>query len=162
MAMGDPEQASAVQDHYPDDFSHCYGCGRLNAHGLHVRSFREGDHVVARFVPAAHHIAMPGFVYGGLVASLIDCHAMGAAAAEAERRAGREIGERPSPRFVTAVLHVEYLRPTPLGPALDLRARIRESTERKTWVDVEVRAGGEITVRGEVLAVPLPANMRRA
>jgi len=160
--MGDPPKVTAVQDHYPDDFSHCYGCGRLNAHGLHVRSFREGADLVARFVPAPHHMAMPGFVYGGLVASLVDCHAMAAAAAEAERRAGHEIGERAAPRYVTAALQVEYLRPTPLGPELDLRARVREASERKTRIEVEVRAGGELTVRGEVLAVPLPATMRRA
>jgi acyl-coenzyme A thioesterase PaaI-like protein len=162
MAMSDPPKATAVQDHYPDDFSHCYGCGRLNTHGLHVRSFREGDDMVARFVPGPHHMAMPGFVYGGLVASLVDCHAMAAAAAAAERRAGHEIGERPAPRYVTAVLQVEYLRPTPLGPELHLRARVREASERKTRVDVEVSARGEVTARGEVLAVPLPASMRRA
>jgi len=92
----------AVQDFYPDDFAHCYGCGRLSAHGLHVRSVREDDEMVARFTPRAEHMAMPGFVYGGLLASLIDCHAMGTAAAAAEREDGREIGDAASPRFVTA------------------------------------------------------------
>jgi acyl-coenzyme A thioesterase PaaI-like protein len=162
MAMGDQPKATALQDRYPDDFAHCYGCGRLNAHGLHVRSFRDGDDMVARFLPAPHHMAMPGFVYGGLIASLVDCHAMAAAAADAERRAGHETGERAAPRYVTAVLQVEYLRPTPLGPELQLRARVREASERKTRVDVEVSAAGEVTARGEVLAVPLPASMRRA
>jgi acyl-coenzyme A thioesterase PaaI-like protein len=152
---------AAVQDRYPDDFAHCYGCGRLNERGLHIRSFRQGEEAVARFVPQAHHTAMPGWVYGGLVASLIDCHAMAAAAADAERRAGAP-GEGEAPRYVTAVLHVEYLRPTPLGPELVLTARIREAGERKTRVDVEVHAGGELTARGEVLAVPLPASMRRS
>jgi acyl-coenzyme A thioesterase PaaI-like protein len=155
-------EPKAIQDYYPDDFATCYGCGRLNAHGLHVRSTWEGDETVARFTPRAEHMAMPGFVYGGLVASLVDCHAMGTAAAAAERAAGREIGEAPAPRFVTASLRVEYLKPTPLGLELELRARVTLATGRKAVVAVTVSAGGAITARGEVVAVRIPASMARA
>ena len=73
----------AIQDFYPDDVSHCYGCGRLNEHGLRLRSRQEGDEIVCRFEPGPHQIAFPGFVYGGLIASLIDCHGTGTAAAAA-------------------------------------------------------------------------------
>ncbi len=153
--------SKAVQDFYPDDFATCYGCGRLNAHGLHVRSSWDGDETLARFTPRAEHMAMPGFVYGGLLASLIDCHAMGTAAAAAERAAGRDIGEAPSPRFVTASLRVDYLKPTPLGPELEVRARVTEATERKAVVAVTVSARGVVTVRGEVVAVRMPPTMAR-
>ena len=102
---------------------------------------------------------MPGFVYGGLLASLIDCHARGTAAAAAERAAGREIGEAPSPRFVTAALNVSYLKPTPLGPELEIRARVVERTPRKTVVAATVAEDGVITVRADVVAVPIPAHM---
>ena len=71
----------AIQDHYPDDVAHCYGCGRFNDHGLQLKTRWDGDDTVARFSPRAYHTAIPGFVYGGLLASLIDCHAMGTAAA---------------------------------------------------------------------------------
>ena len=71
----------AIQDLYPDDFAHCYGCGRNNAEGHQLKSFVEGDEVVAHFTPSANHVAVPGFVYGGLLASLMDCHAMATAAA---------------------------------------------------------------------------------
>ncbi len=151
----------AVQDFYPDDFAHCYGCGRLNAHGLHVRSRWEGEETVARFTPRPEHMAMPGFVYGGLIASLIDCHAMGTASAAAERAAGRAIGERPSPRFVTASLKVDYLKPTPLGPELEIRARVVEQSDRKAIIAATVSAGGVVTARGEIVAVPRPAGMAR-
>jgi acyl-coenzyme A thioesterase PaaI-like protein len=154
-------EPKVVQDYYPDDFAHCYGCGRLNAHGLHVRSVRDGDEMVARFTPRAEHLAMPGFVYGGLLASLIDCHAMGTAAATAERRDGREIGEAAAPRFVTASLRVDYHAPTPLGPELELRARVTLATERKSVVAVTVSAHGTVTVRGEVVAVRMPASMAK-
>lgn len=155
-AMG---ASNAVQDFYPDDFAHCYGCGRLNPHGLQLKTRWDGDETVARFTPRPEHVAIPGFVYGGLIASLIDCHAMGTAAAAAERAAGRGIGEGSAPRFVTASLAVEYLKPTPLGPELEIRARAVETGERKVVVRATVSAGGVVTAKGEVVAVRLPPSM---
>lgn len=151
--------AHAVQDFYPDDFSHCYGCGRLNARGLQLKTRWDGEDTVARFQPAPEHMALPGYVYGGLIASLIDCHAMGTAAAATLRAEGRDVGDAPSPRFVTAALRVDYLKPTPLGPELEIRARVRERTPRKVVVESTVSAGGVITARGEAVAVPMPAGM---
>jgi acyl-coenzyme A thioesterase PaaI-like protein len=104
---------------------------------------------------------MPGFVYGGLIASLIDCHAMGTAAAAAERAAGRAIGDAPAPRFVTASLKVNYLKPTPLGPELEVRARVVERSDRKAIIAATVSAAGVVTARGEVVAVPRPEAMSR-
>jgi acyl-coenzyme A thioesterase PaaI-like protein len=153
------ELTPAIQDSYPDDFSHCLGCGRLNEDGLQVKSRADGDEAVMRFMPRPQHMAMPGFVYGGLIASLIDCHAMGTAAIAAERAAGRPVGAATAPRFVTASLHVDFLKPTPLGPELELRGRIRERSERKAIVEVTLSADGVITARGEVVAVPLPPSM---
>lgn len=150
----------AIQDHYPDAFAVCYGCGRLNAHGLHVRSVQVGDESVALFTPRAEHSGVTGFVYGGLVASLIDCHAIGAAAAASERNEGREVGEAPAPRYVTASLHVEFVAPTPLGPPLELRARVVEATARKSVVEVSLATEGKKTTTGRVVAVRIPESMR--
>jgi acyl-coenzyme A thioesterase PaaI-like protein len=158
--MSNPS-AHAIQDFYPDDFAHCYGCGRLNPGGLKLKTRWDGDETVARFLPRPEHVAVPGFVYGGLIASLIDCHAMGTAAAAAERAAGRAIGDGPAPRFVTAALHVDFLAPTPLGPELEIRARVKEIGDRKTIVEASVLAAGRVTVRGEVVAVRMPATMAR-
>ncbi len=152
----------AIQDYYPDDFAHCYGCGRLNHDGLHVRTRWDGDETVASFTPRPYHIALPGFVYGGLIASLIDCHGIGTAAAAAERAAGREPGDGPAPRFVTAALRLDFLKPTPLGPVLELRASVKETTLRKIIVQATLSADGVVTARGEVVAVPMPASMTAA
>jgi acyl-coenzyme A thioesterase PaaI-like protein len=149
----------AVQDHYPDDFSYCYGCGRLNGAGHQLKTRWEGDETISRFTPNPHHISIPGFVYGGLVASLVDCHAMATASAAAEREAGREVGEAPAPRYVTASLRVDFLKPTPLGPELEVRGRVRERSGRKAMVEVTVSAQGAITARGEVIAVVMPDSM---
>lgn len=148
-----------LQDLYPEDYSHCYGCGRLNADGLHVRSRWLDGETVAAFTPRPSQIAMPGFVYGGLIASLIDCHAMATAAGAAMAAAGAKPGRDETPRFVTGSLQVDFLRPTPAGVELQLRGRASEVGARKVVVDVSVTAAGEECVRGRVVAVRLPANM---
>lgn len=153
------ERSLAVQDYYPDDFAHCYGCGRLNPTGLQIKTRWDDGETVATFSPDPSHIAVPGFVYGGLIASLIDCHAMGTAAAASERAAGRAIGDGPAPRFVTASLRIDYLRPTPLGPTLELRGRAEVASARKVIVDVTVSAAGVVTARGQVVAVRMPQTM---
>lgn len=149
----------AFQDTYPDDVSHCYGCGRLNDHGHQIKSYWDGDETVAHFTPQPYHTATPGFVYGGLLASLIDCHGTGTASAAAYRAAGRERGSMPPLRFVTGTLQVRYLRPTPLGD-LEIRGRVKEVKGRKVVVEAWIVAGGETCVTGEVIALQMPDTMR--
>ena len=148
-----------LQDLYPEDYAHCYGCGRLNADGLHVKSRWLDGEAVSHFLPRPSQMAMPGFVYGGLIASLVDCHAMATAAAAAMVAAGAEPGRDETPRFVTGSLHVDFLRPTPAGVELHLRARPTEVGARKIVVEVSVMAADEECARGRVVAVRLPANM---
>jgi acyl-coenzyme A thioesterase PaaI-like protein len=149
----------AVQDYYPDDFSHCYGCGRLNEQGHQIKTFWDGDETVMRFTPKDYHVAIPGYVYGGLIASLIDCHAMGTAALASYRADEREPGTLPPYRYVTASLQVDYLKPTPLGVELELRGKVLELKGRKVVSEVTVEAAGEITAKGRVVAVQIPENM---
>ena len=149
----------AIQDHYPDDLAHCYGCGRLNPHGHQLKTRWDGDETVSVFQPEPYHIAIPGYVYGGLIASLIDCHGTGTAAAAAYREAGREPGTEPAFRFVTASLNVRYLRPTPLGVPLTVRGRVTELKGRKVVVAATVTAEGEVCATGEVVAVQMPEHL---
>lgn len=146
----------AFQDHYADTYAQCYGCGRLNERGLHIRSRWEGDETVCIFVPRPEHTAIPGFVYGGLIASLIDCHSTGTAAAAAQRARGGTPETAEMPRFVTGSLHVDYLRPTPLGPPLEIRGVIKEIKGRKVVVSSTLSAVGVVCARGEVVAVEIP------
>lgn len=153
---------AAVQDFYYDDFSHCRGCGRLNPDGHQFKTRRDGDDMVTRYTPTPHETAVPGFVYGGLIAALIDCHSMATASAAALEASGQKIGSAPSPRFVTASLKVDFLKPTPIGVELEARGRVRERSERKAIVEVTVTAAGVVTARGEVVAVAMPAAMARS
>ncbi len=140
-----------IQDFYPDELAVCYGCGRLNEHGLHVQTFWDGKEGKATFRPRPYHTAIQGYVYGGLIASLIDCHGTGTAAAAAYQQAGREPGSQPPFRFVTGTLNVRYLRPTPINAELELRATVREIKGRKITVDVTLSANGETCATGEVI-----------
>jgi acyl-coenzyme A thioesterase PaaI-like protein len=145
----------AFQDYYPDEVSYCYGCGRLNDHGLRIKSYWDGEETVASYQPEPYHMAVPGYVYGGLLASLIDCHGTGTAAAAAYRAEQRAMDTSPPIRFLTASLHVDYVRPTPLV-ALEIRGRVKEIKGRKIVVSATVSAGGKVCVRGEVTAVRVP------
>lgn len=154
--------SKAFQDYYPEELSHCYGCGRLNEHGYQLKSTWDGEESVASFTPQPYHIAIPGYVYGGLIASLIDCHGTGTAAAAAYRAAGRTMDTLPPLRFVTAALQVEYLRPTPLGVPLEIRGQVQEIKGRKVVVSATVTANGEVCARGQVVAVQMPEKMMPA
>ncbi len=149
----------AFQDYYPENFSYCFGCGRLNQQGYQIKSYWVGEESVCHFTPREYHIAVPGFVYGGLIASLIDCHGTGTAAAAAYRAEGRPMDSLPALRFVTASLHIDYLKPTPLGIDLVLRGKVEEVKGRKVVVRIKLYAGDEVCARGEIIAVQIPDNM---
>ncbi len=151
----------AFQDYYPDHLSHCYGCGRLNESGLQIKSYWDGDEAVCTFQPRPYHTAIPGYVYGGLIASLIDCHATGTAAAACYRAEGRAMDTEPAFRFLTASLHVDYLRPTPIDAPLELRAQVKEIKGRKVVVAVTLSSHGQPCARGEVIAVQAPEHLMR-
>jgi acyl-coenzyme A thioesterase PaaI-like protein len=147
-----------IQSHYDEAASYCYGCGTKNDHGLHIESYWDGSEGICEFQPAEYHISIVGYTYGGLLASLIDCHSMATAAAATYQAEGRPIGSLPLLRYVTASLSVTYLRPTPLGVPLTLRARAIEIKPRKVQVACSIFADGEETVRGEVVGVRMPEH----
>jgi len=116
----------AFQDYYPDDFNHCYGCGGLNEHGHQIKSYWDGEETIAEYTPKPYHTSLPGYVYGGLIASLIDCHSTGTAAAALYKKEDRAMDSKPEIRCVTASLHVDYLQPLPLKSKIKLRASIKQ------------------------------------
>lgn len=153
MTMDDSKNPGypAIQDLYDPDFQVCYGCGAKNPDGLQLKSYRDGDRVVARFIPRACHLAIPGVVYGGLIASLIDCHGIATGAAHFQPD---PFGT--PPRCVTGSLSVDYRRPTPMnGHAIELSAKVVEASDRKAVAEVTVTVDGELTAEGRVVAVKL-------
>ena len=151
-------EPKAIQDYYEGAVGHCYGCGKSNEHGLHIKSYWEGGECVCKFEPEPHHKGIPGYVYGGLIASVIDCHSTATASAETCRAEGGKLGSGPLPRFVTGALHVDFISPTPIDHPIEFRARATEVKGRKVVVSVSVVSNGDERARGEVVAVRVPPD----
>ncbi|HRI46651.1 MAG TPA: PaaI family thioesterase [Ignavibacteriaceae bacterium] len=145
-----------IQDFYPEELSHCFGCGRNNPNGHQLKSYWEGEFTKAKYTPKEFQTAIAGFVYGGLIASLIDCHGTGSAALASYKNEHREPGSEPALRFVTASLNVDYVKPTPIGVELILVGKILEITNKKVITQIEVFANDVITAVGKVVAVKMP------
>ena len=142
----------AFQDLYPEDYANCYGCGRNNEHGLHLKSYWDGEESVCRHTPKPQYSGgFPGFVYGGMIASLFDCHGAGTAAAAKARENDEPIG-----RFVTASIKVDYLKPTPQGVELEVRGKVVEIKGRKVIVDLRLLAGETLCATSTVVMVQIP------
>ena len=130
----------------------CFGCGPANEKGLRIRSFEEGDEVVADWRPQPHHLAWEGVVNGGICGALLDCHSNWTAARHLMKRSGSPV----LPSTVTADFHVTLRRPTPMDAVLKLRARVVESGDDRAVVEASIEANGKTTAtcRGTFVAVP--------
>ena len=111
---------------------------------------------MCRFLPKNHYTGgRKDIIYGGLIASLIDCHGAGTAAAAKVKEHGIEIQKGEMPRFVTASLKVDYLAPTPVDTELELRGKVKEINGRKVFVEVNLLAEQKLCAKGELLFIQL-------
>ncbi len=145
----------AIQDLYPDDLAHCYGCGKNNPEGLHLKTYYENGETVAHYKPNSRFTAIPGAVYGGLLASLLDCHGTGSAAAFICRAENIPLKAPLNVRCMTASLKIDYRKMTPMGQELELKGKLRSISGRKVIVDMTLSVNGEVCVTGEILAIRL-------
>ncbi|CAN5333732.1 PaaI family thioesterase [soil metagenome] len=144
------ERALSVQEQYSPE-GECFGCGPKNEKGLRIRSFIEGDELVCRWTPEAHHLAFPGMLNGGICGALLDCHSNWTAAMHLMKAGGHD-----APLCtVTSDFHVTLKRPTPLGTELELRAKVAEAKDDRATIEATLTANGKITAtcRGTFVAV---------
>jgi acyl-coenzyme A thioesterase PaaI-like protein len=135
---------NSLQDTYAPHSS-CFGCGPMNVMGLRIKSFPSGDDVLCEWTPEPYHASFAGALSGGIVSTLLDCHSNWTAAyALMVSRKGKA-----PPGTVTAKLNVEFLRPTPMGKKLDVRARATRIEGDRVNVEATVEEGGKITARSE-------------
>jgi acyl-coenzyme A thioesterase PaaI-like protein len=119
----------------------CYGCGPANPRGLRIRSFAQGDEVVADFQPEPHHHAFDHVLNGGVIGTLLDCHCNWTAA---YHLMGKRGAAKP-PTTVTADYHVRLLRPTPTDRPVRLRAHVVEATDDRATVEGTLESNGVVT-----------------
>lgn len=139
------------QDYMPDNI--CFGCGQRNDDGLHIKSYWEGEEAVCHWQSAPKYQGWPNILNGGIIATLMDCHCMGAAMAAAYRAENRGLDTHPIYRYATGTLKVKYLLPTPNDQLLTFRAQIEEIKGRKTVLACQLWAGENLTAEGDVVAI---------
>jgi len=134
----------------------CYGCGRLNEHGLQIKSHWEGEEVVCHWEPKPFYVGHPGRLQGGVIATAVICHAVWAATAVAHRREGCEIREPLDYSYGTTSLRLDLLKPTPIESTITLRARVKDMEGERAIVLCSVFVKDEETARAESQHVRLP------
>jgi acyl-coenzyme A thioesterase PaaI-like protein len=139
-----------IQDLWPEEGTLCWGCGKNNKHGLQLKSFWEDDETVAIWEPKEYHMAFPGVMNGGIIATLIDCHGTGTANAAAHKAEG-DTDEHFM--HVTSGISVKYLKPTPMDKPVTLRARVIDMNEKRIKVSCELYSGDVKCAIGEVTTV---------
>ena len=151
---------TSIQSQIKGNF--CWGCGADNHAGLQLQSWWEDDGTtVARWTPAPEHAAGPRHVVnGGIIATLLDCHGVCTAIADAFRREDRPIGSAPDIWYATTAMRVEYLRPTPIAAELRLVGSVREAADRRAAVECTLEADGKVRARAVVESVRVPDEWR--
>ncbi len=143
-----------IQKEYPPEHSHCYGCGTMNPHGNGLKTYLAGEEAVSRFTPEVIYSGgVPGNVYGGMIASLFDCH--GAASAAAFHRQRSQAGRGDLARFVTASLLINFIAPTPQNGELTIRGTLESIDGRKVRVRMQMEVDGVVCASAEMLAIAL-------
>ena len=129
----------------------CWGCGPANAEGLRIRSFPEGDEVVAEWKPEPKYEAFPGVLNGGIIGTLLDCHCNWTAAWHLMKQAD---DDHP-PCTVTADYAIKLLRPTPTNGPVLLSAKVVDSSADRATIEGTLSGGGKVcaTCRGTFVAV---------
>jgi acyl-coenzyme A thioesterase PaaI-like protein len=155
----DRQRAIPIQDRIPHN--HCYGCGPENPDGMQIKSHWDGKESVCTYIPRPEQCAGPtGYLYGGTIASLIDCHCVCTSIANYYQLDDREIGEGPAIWCVTGGLEVRYLKPTRIDHPVELRATIEECSKKKTVLACTLSSDGTVTAEGKVVAIRVPAEWR--
>jgi acyl-coenzyme A thioesterase PaaI-like protein len=128
----------------------CFGCGPNNPKGLQLKSYPADGHVVATFMPWPEHDNGVGFLNGGIISTVLDCHSAAAVGSEAVARGWLPLPGAALP-FVTAGLDVRYLRPSPLHDPVELSAVVTAATEAEIRCDVELIFEGKTRATAQTL-----------
>jgi acyl-coenzyme A thioesterase PaaI-like protein len=131
----------------------CFGCGIHNPEGLQIKSWWDGDTALCEWMPEEKYHGWADLLNGGIIATLIDCHCMCTAMAEAYRREKRGLDSLPEYRYATGTLNIRYLKPTSTHHPVRLEARVIEVKDRKTTLHCDFYSQGVKTAEAEVIGL---------
>lgn len=139
------------QLHMPENV--CFGCGINNVNGLQIKSYWEGDEAVCIWESEEKYHGWANLLNGGIMATVIDCHCMSTAMADAYRCENRSLDSEPTYRYATGTITVKYIKPTPNDKPIELRASVTEVKGKKTVMKCIASVNGEITAEADVIAI---------
>lgn len=120
----------------------CFGCGRANEIGLRLEFFLgEDGRVVSLAEVADTYEGPPGYVHGGIIATLLD---------ETMSKAVRSHGLV----AMTRHMEVDYRRPVKSKAAIRMEGRVTHSEGRKHWTEAKILdAEGAVLAQGKGLFI---------
>jgi acyl-coenzyme A thioesterase PaaI-like protein len=147
---GEPANAG-TDDRLNDrsDYQLCYACGARNTDGLHLRYRQEGEQVVTEFTPDARLQGFPGYVHGGVLATVLD---------ETLERVSLATGQW----MMTGRLEVRFRRAAPVGQRLVVAGQVVARRGRAIVAEATARAGGAagaVVAEAKATFLPLPAGV---
>ena len=153
----------AIQDRYGERFQHCWGCGPKNDLGLHLKTYPsiDGKSCISRIkLENAYTGGVPSNVFGGMIATIFDCHGMASAAWFAHHQKGLELTESTViGRFITARLEIDYLSPSPIEDEIVVTSTLEELGERKAIIAMEMTVATKVRAKAKMVAVAVKDHM---
>ena len=153
----------AIQDKYGERFQHCWGCGPKNDLGLHLKTYPsvEGTSCISRIkVDQQYTGGVPSNVFGGMIATIFDCHGTASAAWFAHHQKGLELTEYTViGRFITARLEIDYLSPSPIEDEIVVTSTLEELGERKAIIAMEMTVATKVRAKAKMVAVAVKDHM---
>jgi len=136
-----------------NDYSSCFGCGPENLHGLRIQSFWDGKEGVCRWRAEPHHKGINGFLNGGIIATLIDCHSFWTGLAALCQQEGTPLGKGEPRKMLTGAMTIKYLHPISVDAEIELRAHLSTIGKRSRVVACSLTVAGKECAHGEVTLV---------
>lgn len=153
----------AIQDTYGEKYQYCWGCGPKNDQGLHLHTYpsEDGEKCISQFVPDQKYTGgVPDYLFGGMIATVFDCHGTASAAWFNHKNQGLDLTEDTViGRFITARLEVDFKKPAPMDEVITITSRAEEISEKKVIVNMEMEAGGILRAKGRMVAVGVKDTM---
>ena len=153
----------AIQDRYGERFQHCWGCGPKNDLGLHLKTYPsiDGKSCISRIkLEIAYTGGVPSNVFGGMIATIFDCHGTASAAWFAHHQKGLELTKSTViGRFITARLEIDYLSPSPIEDEIVVTSTLEELGERKAIIAMEMTVATKVRAKARMVAVAVKDHM---
>lgn len=134
------------RDWHKDD---CFGCGEANRFGMHA-DFPFDDasgEVIFTYIPQKHHVGAPGYMHGGLIATILD---------EAQGVLCFHLGHS----VMTEQLHIKYRKAVPLLEEIQVRAWITAVRKRRLYTrGTMTLKNGDLLASSSASWYPLPERL---